>query len=493
MTIPHEASTDSPTQPTAVILGAGVAGLTAAYHLLKNVDRMAIRPRVVLLESEDRPGGLAVSLSRDGVVTDLGPHRLHTELPEVKSLLAEVAQEHLIEVRRESHLYWRGQRLAYPIAPLELLRKIGPWEMAKLGAGAALARLSGGGRGADSFERVMTAQFGPGLWREMLGPYSTKVWKRSPAEIHGDVARVRVSAGGLGSLVKRLVTFGREKAGSETALKSFRYPKGGLQTLVDILVERVTSLGGEIHTGAPVRTLETAPNASGGLRVQRIVAGSGTREIVIENPALVVSTLPLSGLATALGPAAPSGADALEYLSILLVVLIVERDRISRDNWLYFFDDNFVINRAYEAKNFDPSMAPPGRTVLCCEVTCRHGDTLWSGDRDALRQRVAREVASTGLFAYEEVSGGYVHPVRWAYPLYSLDYRERLRGIFGELARIENLISCGRQGLFNHNNTDHSMSMGMAAAEAWLADPQCPAPHWFEGVLERFGHFRIVD
>jgi protoporphyrinogen oxidase len=487
------------TRGAIVILGAGVAGLSTAYHLLKKQSAGAAPPqRVVLLESEARPGGLAVSLSRDGIVTDLGPHRLHTELPEIQALLLEIAKERLIEVSRESHIYWRGQRLKYPVSPVELLLRLGPMPMSRLGGGAALARVQAiaglHGKAPDSFARVMTERFGGPLWHDMLGPYTQKVWKCDPAAIHGDVARVRVSPGGLGSLARRVFLPWKEPKGQETALKSFKYPKGGLQTLVDILVEKVTALGGEIFCNKPIQALEVSrASDSSPARISMVRAGAEGSLITLPEPEAVVSTIPLPTIGRLLDGQVQKLTADLDYLAMLLVVLIIGRDRLSRDNWLYFFDANVALNRAYEAKNFDPDMAPPGRTVLCCEVTCRPGDDLWCGDHHQLRRQVASEVAATGLFSPEEVVGGFVHPLRWAYPVYELDYRQRLGRIFGELSKMENLLSVGRQGLFNHNNTDHSMSMGMAAAETILQHRGRAAGPWFDGVLERFGHFRIVD
>jgi protoporphyrinogen oxidase len=486
-------SSSAPRGPV-VILGAGVAGLTAAYRLLQRAraDHEAggpPPPRVVLLEKEDRPGGLAVSISRDGVVTDLGPHRLHTELPEIKALLAEVAEERLLTVRRESHIYWRGQRLKYPIAPFELAWKIGVLPTAKLSFSALGAKIgkTGATDDADSFENVMRGRFGDGLWRGLLGPYVEKVWKRDGGALHGDAARVRVSAGGITDLAKRLLPARKgASAPPPAAVKSFRYPKGGLQTLVDILVQRATSLGAEIRTNAPVESVEMADAGDGRRRVSAIVAG-GER---FENPSAVVATIPLPTLGGMIGGAMEAATRRLDYLGMLLVVLVVKKDRLSRDNWLYFFDPNETINRAYEAKNFDPEMSPPGKTALCCEITTDVDGPLWSEDREALAERVGREVAaSSGLFAPGDIESAFVHPLRWAYPIYSLDYREKLRGALAAVADVENLLPCGRQGLFNHNNTDHSMSMGLSVADAIL-----DGAAWNDGaLLERFGHFRIVD
>jgi protoporphyrinogen oxidase len=496
MTTPQRPEPD-PQPDLIVILGAGVAGLATAYRLLqrwRDEERPGPPPRVVLLEKEDRPGGLAVSLSRDGIITDLGPHRLHTELPEIEALLGEVAQERLLTVRRESHIYWRGRRLKYPISPLELALKIGPLETAKLAFPAVAAKLglgTGATDDADSFENIMRGRFGSALWEKLLGPYVEKVWKRSGGQIHGDAARVRVSAGGITDLAKKLLPRRSGKQAPPAAVKFFRYPKGGLQTLVDLLTEKVRDLGAEIRVNAPVEAIEWAPASEGGQRRVGAIQAGGER---FQHPAAVVATIPLPTLGKLLGGDAETAASGLDYLGLLLAVLVVRKERLSRDNWLYFFDPGLLANRGYEAKNFDPDLAPPGKTALCCEVTAPLDSDLWTRDRDALGQQVAREISqATGLFSMDDLETVFVHPVRWAYPVYSLDYRDRLGRALGALADIENLLPCGRQGLFNHNNTDHSMSMGLAVAEAILERPDNPGSLWHGGLDARFGHFRIVD
>jgi len=479
----------SPHRPLHVILGGGVAGLTTAYRLLSRVSDP--KPRVVILEEQDRPGGLAISLSRNGVVTDLGPHRLHTELPEIKQLLTEVAEPILLSVRRESHLYWRGHRLRYPISPFELLRAIGPIETTKLTSSALLAKagMIGLPGTEDSFERVLRQQFGAGLWKALLGPYSRKVWKGDPGQLHGDAARVRVSAGGLGAMAKRLLTGGREKEGKETVVKTFRYPKGGLQTLVDLLAKKVHDLGAELHLGEKVERLKL----ENGEHVIRVHSDRAD----YNDPVSVTTTVPLSTLSHALGDQLGAGVAqataGLSYLALRLVVVVVKRERITNDSWLYFFDEGDVLNRAYEPKNFDPSLAPPGYSALCCEVTARPGDAIAEEPSGTLAKRVIASLVRANLFRDDEVDAHFVHDVPWAYPLYTLDYRDRLRALFGDLSSVSNLLPCGRQGLFNHNNTDHSMSMGLAAADHILEHPEAPGTAWFEGLMERFKHFRIVD
>ena len=131
--------------------------------------------------------------------------------------------------------------------------------------------------------------------------------------------------------------------------------------------------------------------------------------------------------------------------------------------------------------------------VLCVEITCRPGDTIESESDDSIAKETIEQLARTGLFAAEEVDEHLVYRLRYAYPLYSLDYAQRLDKIFDGLKSISNLLTAGRQGLFNHNNTDHSIYMGLRAADALLAEgADSTARRWYRTV-EEFKHFRIVD
>lgn len=504
---PASGAANGPPGPGAsgvVILGGGVAGLAAALRLAEGGHH-----RALVLEREDRPGGLAKCLNFKGVSSDMGPHRIHTELPEVERLVADVAAPALYTVQRRSRIHLAGKFLDYPPSPLEIMARLGPFASARFGASMALQKLTPAPAPEDeTYESIMRRAFGPALYNFMLRPYTAKVWKTDPAEIHADTARVRVSAGSLAKMLLRIVR--AERKGSETALKEFKYVRGGIETLVKLLLERARAAGAEVRSAAPVRRIELervgggAGAGDGGnegrFRAARVIVGDGNKgaESVIPADA-VISTAPITELVGSLLPAIPEleaarrAASGLVYLTVIFALVIVRRKVISGDNWLYFPDPSLVFNRAYESKSFDPEMGPADKSVLCVEITCRPGDALDRESDGALAREVVRQMAGTGLFAEREVEETLIYRLPFGYPLYSLDYDKRLDAIHAGLGRIENLMTCGRQGLFNHNNTDHSMLMGMRAAEALQkAGPSGAAREW-AGMLEEFRHFRIVD
>lgn len=471
--------------PSVVILGAGLAGLAAAVRLAGEE-----RPAPLLLEREGRPGGLARSFRFDEFTTDLGPHRIHSENPEVLAFIREVAAPSLVTVRRSSHMFLRGGLLRYPPDPLGLARRLGPLRLARFAASFALERLRPA-PAPETYESLMRRAFGPALYDFLLRPYSAKTWKTDPAELHADTARVRISAGNLTRLVKGLL--GRERQGQETSLKEFLYVRGGAETLARHLWERAAAGGARLELDCAAQALELdadgrlcAVHAARSGRAERFPGG------------FFISTLPLPLLLERLLPPLPllrearEAAAGLHYLDMVFVCLVVRRPRLTGDNWLYFPEPEFIFNRAHEAKNFDPAMGPPDRTMLCLEITHHHGDPIGRESDEAILKAVTGQIARTGLVRPGEVEGGHVFRIPFAYPLYTLDYAGRLEKVLAGLARLPNLITCGRQGLFNHNNMDHSIAMGLLAGDLVGADRATAAGRWYEG-LERFKNLRIVD
>lgn len=471
-------------QPNAVILGAGLAGLATALRLAEGG-----RYHPLLLEREERPGGLARSLRYKEFASDMGPHRIHTELAEVQRLIDRVAAPSLMTVPRQSHIYIKGKYLPYPPSPLAMAMHLGPLRMARFAASFAAERLRPAARPEDeTYESLMRRAFGKALYDFLLRPYSAKTWKIDPAELHADTARVRVSAGSLAKMVAGL--FRREKRGQETSLKQFQYVRGGAETLARHLWEHARELGAEIKLNSSITGLEL------GVENRILAAQYNQRQAEGE---VFVSTLPLPLLLGRLLPNllfltdAREAAMGLQYLDIIFVCLIVRRSRISGDNWLYYPEPHLIFNRAYEAKSFDAAMGPEGYSVFCLEITHRAGDTVGCESDASLIQTVTKQIASTGLFGANEVAEGVVFRTRYAYPLYTLDYAERLGRALAGLRRIPNLLTLGRQGLFNHNNMDHSIYMGLEAADLLNAQPASEAVQRWYDQAERFKIMRIVD
>ncbi|MCX7015699.1 MAG: FAD-dependent oxidoreductase [Candidatus Sumerlaeota bacterium] len=472
---------------TVVVLGAGVAGLAAAIRL----KELGV-PRVVVLERAEQAGGLARTLQVGPGYSDIGPHRLYTDIPEIERFYREVAAGSLFDVERHSRIFLEGRFLRYPPGIRDLLRVPGPLRLAGFAASWAKAQaLALAGRRDDrTCDGLMRRAYGSALYEYMLRPYSEKVFKTDPRRLDAEAARVRIPASSLASMV-RWVFPRRNRGGAPVSLARFHYLRGGAQGLVDHMLRRARGLGAEILTrneaiGFVVESGRVAAAATRSPEGERLVPADA-----------FISTIPLPDLAEALHRAQPmkeaalESARALRYLDLLLVLLLVKRNLVSGNHWIYFPEPRFIFNRACEPKAFDPGLAPRDRSVLSCDITCRPGQDLWNEPDEAIYLRVVAELAGTGLFRVEEVADVAVYRVRHAYPVYDLGYGKNVDEALAGLSQYENLVTTGRQGLFNYNNMDHSIFMGFRAAVCAAQSPR-PALRWLSE-QEAFRGFRIVD
>ena len=475
-----------------VILGAGVAGLAAADRLLElgGCD-------VTMFEAEPGVGGLAATVVRDGVATDLGPHRIHTELSEVRALLPDLVGDRLLRVRRSSRMLLDGHWIAYPLRAGQILKTLGFGTVLRFGTSMLAARASGffarqagslfyRRRASATFEDAMKRAFGAAAYRKVFGPYARKVWRVEPSQLSAEIVRVRLPQRRIGAIFGRALRRGLFR--SAGPLREFLYVRGGIGQLCERLSDRIRQRGGRITLQSPVVEMKI-----GSTGVCAVAARQSGKTIWLDVDA-VISTVPLPvlGAMMPVGEAAVRAAlSSLEYLSIILVVLVAAKERIGPDQWLYFPQESPLPTRACEPRNFDSSLAPPGQTCLCCEITARRSESLWNTPDDKLAEQVEHEMAATGLFARQEIISRFVVRKDWAYPIYHLGFEKTLATIWPFLARIPNLVSVGRQGLFNHNNIDHSLVMGRRAAEAVATSPSA-AHQWYDSLFQ-FAHFRILD
>jgi protoporphyrinogen oxidase len=480
---------EQPHVPEILVLGGGLSGLSAAAALLRRTPSC----RVTVLEKEDRPGGLARSIMVGGVVSDLGPHRIYSTIPEMREWFRTELEGDLIEVHRVSRMFAAGRLLHYPPQLLEVLSAFGLRRFLGFmgGYASARARMLAGGLGAYTFADLMERSFGRPLCEALVFPYIRKVWKLEPEEVSGDVARVRARDANVWNLARRVLT-GIEKEGSETSVKKFLYLKGGVETAVRHLAASVERAGGRIECRCEVRGVEMS-----GRRIAAVEVRDGygkDRRIAAD---FVFSTIPITELAGAMHCEALDEARQavrdLKFLRMLLTFLVIKRPNVTADHWLYFPEASPSITRAYESKNFDPESAPENRTVMCVEHTATEDDPDWNLEDGRLARRALEQFAGTGLIREDEALDAQLHRITHGYPVYRVGYERILKRALDGLARVENLIPLGRQGLFQHNNMDHAIYSGIRAAACWTEKRDDAVAEWYEREIPAFRDFRIVD
>jgi protoporphyrinogen oxidase len=463
-----------------VILGAGITGLAAADRLLELGGAA-----VTVIDAHPYVGGLAATMRFGGVAGDLGPHRLYTELPEARQVWTRLLGDRLIRVRRKSRMLLAGRWIDYPLRSLQLLRVLGFGRTFHIATSLAMAKALSPLRGRPAnFEQAMRRAFGAAAYRIAFESYTRKVWRTDPAELSAEIARLRLPDQGLVAAAARLL---RRRSGGGP-LRQFEYVRGGIGGLADALAERVKKAHGRVLLNSRVVAIHFGQTGATAVDIEQ----NGRRSGVDSD--LVISTLPVPTV----GALLPGGTietrtalGGLEYLSLVLVYVILRRQHVGADHWLYFPDEMPSITRASEPKNFDATMAPPDRTCLCCEMTCRQNEPLWATSDETTAGRVVSEMSRIGLFRPDEILDAFVMREPWGYPIYMRDFEKSLEVLWAWFARIPNLIAVGRQGLYNHNNIDHCIVMGRRAAETAAQSPY-PARDW-HATLDQFSGFRIVD
>ena len=445
----------SPSDAPVAVLGGGPAGLTAAHELARRGRR------AVLLEADDQLGGLARTVERDGFRFDLGGHRFYTKSEEVFSLWSELLGDDLLLRPRQSRIYWRGRFIEYPLRAGEVMRRVGPIELARCAASYARAvARPGRRRSAESFEDWVASRFGTRLYELFFKTYTEKVWGVPASELRGEWAAQRIRGLSLLSAARAALP-GGGGSGIRSLVEQFHYPRLGPGQMWEELASRIEAQGGEVRSGSPV----TGLRVEGGL--VREVQSAGESAV---RPAQVISSLPLRSVVAMTDPPAPAAvreaAEGLRYRDFLTVALILEGEAPFEDNWIYVHDPGVRVGRIQNYRAWSPWMVPdPRRCCVGLEYFCFEGDDLWSSSDEELVDLASSELDRLGLAGRHLVDRGHVVRVPRAYPVYDERYAARVACIRGWLEGIGNLQQIGRNGLHRYNNSDHSMLTAMRAVE----------------------------
>jgi protoporphyrinogen oxidase len=446
-----------PVRHDVVVIGAGPAGLTAAYELA------AASVPATVLEADDVVGGISRTVERDGWRFDIGGHRFFTKVDRVERLWHDVLgpEDFLVRPRRSRILY-RGTYFDYPLRPRAALRELGPVEAARCIGSFLWARVRPP-RDQSHLEGWVSARFGPRLYRHFFRSYNEKVWGVPATEIQADWAAQRIKNM---SLLNAVTSALRGGAGRDivSLIERFHYPRLGPGMMWERCAELVEAAGCKVHVDQPV----TRIRCEGG----RAVAVEATFEgAVTSYPCTaVISSMPLPELVCALDPPPPAdvlaAADRLRFRDFLTVALVVPSERAMPDNWVYVHSPEVRVGRIQNFGAWSPDMVKPGRTCLGMEYFVFEGDDLWGRPDDELVALATQELAATGLADADQVAAGYVVRMPKAYPVYHPGFADAVAVLRGYLERhASNVHPVGRNGMHRYNNQDHSMLTAMLAVE----------------------------
>ncbi len=443
----------------ALVVGAGPAGLTAAYELAKR----GYAPLVV--EKSDQVGGISRTETYKGYRFDIGGHRFFTKVGEVERLWHEILQDEFVRRPRMSRIYYDGKFFPYPLKIAPTLANLGPLESLRIMGSYLWARLVPK-REPANLEEWVTNRFGDRLYRTFFKTYTEKVWGIPCTEIRADWAAQRIKGLSLTGAVVQALT-GRS---SETSLiESFHYPIHGPGMMWERCTERVEGMGGQVLLDTEAIRIEHEPTTEGRRRVSAVHVGSGAAATRLR-PAEVINSMPINHLIERLDPPPPpevvAAARSLSYRDFLIVALIIKQKDLFPDNWIYVHSPEVQVGRIQNFKNWSEEMVPDSSmTCLGMEYFCNRGDDLWEMDRDSLVALASEELERIGLARKEDVVDGTIIFQPMAYPVYDADYQDHLETIRGYLETFENLQTTGRAGMHRYNNQDHSMLTAILAAK----------------------------
>jgi protoporphyrinogen oxidase len=449
-------------QTSVIIIGAGPAGLTAAYLLAKE------NIQVTVLEADpEYVGGIARTVVYKGYCFDIGGHRFFSKSQDVENFWTEILPDDMLDRPRSSRIFYNEKFFAYPLNAGEVLQKLGVMESALCFLSYLKARLFPI-KNPRTFAQWVTNHFGERLFQMFFKTYTEKVWGMSCNEISADWAAQRIKGLSLWSAaVNALLPQKKpDKSGNviKTLINTFRYPRKGPGMLWEVCADKIRALGGDVLLNHRVTKCEYQAGkwqvASNGQVFQGdyLISSASLRELVQDY--LPVTT-----------PAVQAAANKLKYRDFLIVALMLKDKNQFSDNWIYIHDPTVKVARIQNFKSWSPAMVPVADT--CCyglEYFCFEGDGMWNATDSELINLAKRELIQIGLAQAEDIFDGCVVRQPKAYPVYDENYKHNVEIIRAGLAeKYPTLAMVGRNGMHKYNNQDHAMMTAMLAVKNIVA------------------------
>lgn len=439
------------------IIGAGPAGITAAYKLSGEIKSGKVTVLDVF-EVSSQVGGLSKSMELWGQTVDLGPHRFFSHDPRINSLWLEVVERDYEIVNRTTRIFYKNTFFDYPIQALNALKGLGFLEATRCVI-SYFWQVLFPYKNADTFESWVSNRFGKRLYKIFFKTYSEKLWGIACNQLDSDFASQRIKKLSLFEAIRNAINQGKNNKHA-TLVDMFAYPVKGTGSVYLKMANRMVANGGSLFLNTGVEKVITSG---------RIVTGLELNSGEIREYDYVISSMPLSLLVTRL-PETPFDikelAHSLKFRNTILVYLLVDRPDLFPDQWLYVHSSDLKMGRITNFRNWVPQLYDNKReTILCLEYWCNFEDPEWSDNDDSFISLAKDEIRRTGLLGEGKVLEGKVIRLPRCYPVYFRGYKEKLKPIEEYLDSVTNLQVIGRYGAYKYNNQDHSILMGITAAE----------------------------
>ncbi len=448
------------------IIGAGPAGLTAAY-LLGKAGNYSVE---VFEKDPVYVGGISRTESYKGFHFDIGGHRFFSKSKEVEDFWTEILGDEMLERPRASRIYYNHLFFNYPLKAVEALNKLGVAESALCMFSYLKAKMLPV-KNPKHFEDWVSNQFGSRLFRIFFKTYTEKVWGIDCKEISADWAAQRIKGLSLSAAIHNALF--APKAGRanqiKTLIDSFRYPKFGPGQMWETCKTKAEAMGVKVYMGEGMQQLTQETDEK-----WRVVTSTGK---VFAGYDYVISSAPLRHLVKSItnpvSAALQKAASSLTYRDFITVVLILKDQQSFNDNWIYIHDPSVKMGRIQNFKSWSPFMVPD-ESLVCygLEYFCFEGDNLWNSSNESLIALGKSELESVGIAKAIDVLDSYVVRQPKAYPVYDQHYQDHVAVIRKEMQQFSGLVMTGRNGMHKYNNQDHSMMTAMLAVKNIIAGKQ---------------------
>lgn len=442
---------------TVIVMGAGLAGLTAACELTKKKAY-----EVIVFEKERQVGGLAKTIKVGNFRFDTGPHRWYSKQDMVNRWLKQLMDKQIIKVPRLTRIYFDKKFFYYPIRLKNALFNIGLLKATQGAIDYIIVRVKTFffKDRAITLEDGYISKFGKTLYEIFFKRYSEKLWGRSCRQISADWISQRTRGFNIASVVKDAILPSKKVV---SFVDEFFYPKLGIGAIAQTLASKTRIHGGKIRLKSPITKIKVSKQK---VEFVEIRQNGKRRNFYAEE---FISSIPLNDLISHLAPQPPKEILAinqkLKYRDEIQVVLLVNKAHLTQDTWIYVHPKELAFVRFMEMDNWSNQLQPEGKTAIVFEIVCNIGDKVWQmSDQDLIKMITEQFISEFSLIKRSDILDAIVHRVEKEYPVYHLEYKEDTKKLKEFLAQFKNLQIIGRNGTFRYNNMDHSIEMGLYAA-----------------------------
>ncbi len=444
-----------------IIIGAGPAGLTAAYEL-SNSDK-----KIHILEKKNKVGGLAETKVFGDYRYDIGPHRFFTKNKEVYDLFLEILDKDAVEVNRKTRILFKNSYFDYPLTPINALFGLGMIESVLIGFSYLFARIKSYLKitKINNFEDWVIDRFGKKLFNNFFKNYTEKVWGIDCKNIGSDWAAQRIKGLSLSTAIK-FALFPNSKKRPKTLIDKFYYPRLGAGMLWEKFEKIITDKNIKVSKEKKVISVEsfedffTVKYSDN----QGNIFSEKTKNIFFSNPLLEFidifdSDVPKQVL---------DSANKLSYRNHISVHVTVDK-KLFDDNWIYIHSPDVKMARISDFTNFSTHMSKDGTCPITIEYFCFEHEELWNENNDYLINFALSELRSIFKEQFNVIHTAVTRSSK-AYPVIETGYQDQISVIKEWLSSLSKITAIGRSGMFKYNNQDHAMATGLYAARTLIGE-----------------------